>query len=159
MRKLRHMLWQLPALVGAGALFASGARATVSDAASDEFGAANAGRYRAGEVLVKLENHNIYFSQDAGQTFQELAPTATPEATRLKRLLEQGDRSGGHGAVKVRPTVVADGAGGLQWARPRPAPTGSVNGSQQVAVPATPVAADKDASAVRPSGSEQTKPK
>jgi hypothetical protein len=153
------MLWQLPALIGAGGLFASGARATVSDAASDESGAANAGRHLTGEVLVKLENDNIYFSQDAGRTFQELEPTATPEATRLKRLLEQGDRSGAHGAVKVRPTVVADGAGGLQWARPRPTPTGSANGSQQVAVPATPAAADKDPPAVPPSGSEQTKPK
>jgi hypothetical protein len=149
MRHLRRRLWRIPLLFGAGALLAYGARAAVSDGSGDGFDQARADQHgsRIGEVLVKLDNDQIYFSQDAGRTFQEL-PTAATQATRLKRLLQQGDRSGPGGAVSVSPTVVADGAGGSQWARPKDVrvPDSPIS-AEKAAVPGKPVSADKARSA------------
>jgi hypothetical protein len=130
---MKNVWRRLPLLVGAGALFSYGARANVPHGLDDKAGPASAARHRGAEVLLKLENDNVYFSQDAGRTFQELELAATPEAKHLKRLLEQGADSNEESRAKVTPMLVADGAGGLQWARPTPARvTDAVDRAQQV---------------------------
>jgi hypothetical protein len=149
MKNLRQLLWRLPALLGAGALLTYGARATVSGGSNEEFGSASAARANAGEVMLKLENDNIFFSQDAGRTFEELELAATPQAARLKQLLRKAGASGRDNVTKVAPTIVADGAGGLQWARPKPVGgTDSTGAAQQVAVPAAPATVGKARPAV-----------
>jgi hypothetical protein len=151
MKNIRQLLWRIPVLLGISALVSHGARATVPDASGD----ADRQRSQIGQVLVRLENDKIYFSQDAGQTFQELQLKGTPEAARLKQLLQRGDRSGPAGVVKVSPTVVADGAGGAQWARPKDAY--NTGGRATEAGASTKPVIDKDA--VRgPKGSVQSKP-
>jgi hypothetical protein len=150
MKHIRQLLWRIPVLLGVSALVSHGARATVPDASVDP----DRQRSQIGQVLVRLENDKIYFSQDAGQTFQELRLTGTPEAARLKQLLQRGDRSGAGAVVKVSPTVVADGAGGTQWARPKDAPNAAARAAEAGA--STNSLADKNA--VRgPKGSVQSK--
>ena len=136
MRNLCRLLWQVPMLIGAGALFAGNAKATIAAGSNDELSSTDAARLRCGEVLLKLQDDNIYFSQDAGLTFQELELTATPEAGRLKLLLEQRRNSGQGLAVKSKPMVVADGAGGVQWVRTRQSAT--TERDQNAERPATP---------------------
>jgi hypothetical protein len=118
MKKFRHILSRLPVLLGASALLTYGARAAVTDGSTSENASANAAR--AGEIIVKIDNDQISFSEDAGRTFERLELMGTPEAARLQELLMQRSGSSGAAAVKVSPTVVADGAGGMQWARPNP---------------------------------------
>src|SRR5690348_8830436 len=115
MKNFKQLLWRIPVLLGAGTLLFHGARATVLDVSRD----GNQQHRHIGEVLIKLENDQIYFSEDAGLTFQELELMGSPQATNLKRLLRESDRSKPGRALKVHPTVVADGAGGAQWARPK----------------------------------------
>ena len=132
MKNIWRGLWRLPLLVGVGALFSYGARASVPHGPGEEAEAGTA-QQRGAEVLLKLENDNIYLSQDAGQTFQELELGMSPEVRRLKRLLEHGAVPDGESPVKVGPMLVADGAGGLQWARPKTAkPTDGFDRAQQV---------------------------
>ena len=156
MKKLRHMLWQLPVLIGAGAVFASGARATVSDASGDRNEAALAAHN--GQVVVKLENDQVYFSQDAGRTFEPLGLTATSEAARLKGLLRHGAHAQSGGTVTVAPTVVADGAGGWQWARPKDTSVPDSTARPAAATsPARPVA-DRNGVTNEPKGPTQIRP-
>ena len=164
MKNFWRGLWRLPLLVGAGALFTYGARATAPDDSGHKANSSDAARHRGGEVLLKIENDNIYFSQDAGRTFQELELAATPETKRLKRLVGQSAASSrdasGDSEVKVRPTLVADGAGGLQWARPKPTrTTDNFNGAQQATAPARSASTDTAHPPARPMGTaKQTKP-
>lgn len=160
MKSVWRALWRLPLLVGAGALFTYGARATAPDGSGNEADSNSAARPRGGEVLLKLENDNIYFSQDAGRTYQELELAPTPEAKRLKRLVGQGAAFTGDDGVKVSPTLVADGAGGLQWSRPKPArATSSFDGAQQVTGPARSASTDKARPPAAPTGTaKQAKP-
>jgi hypothetical protein len=152
-------LLRLPLLVGVGALFSSGARATVPDGSGDQAHSAGGAKHRGGEVFLKLENDNIYFSQDAGRTFQELELAPTPETTRLKRLLEQGAAAGGDGGVKVSPTLVADGAGGLQWARPQSVrATDSADGTHQITTRTRSADTEKERRSAAPTGPAQPKP-
>jgi hypothetical protein len=155
MKSLKHMLWRLPVLLGASALLTYGARATVADGSGDRNESAQADR--TGEVVVKLENDQVYLSQDAGRTFEPLGLTATPEATHLKRLLQQGAHSEPGRIVKVAPTVVADGAGGWQWARPKDArlPDSAAHQADAPA-PARPVA-DSDGATSGPKGSARAR--
>lgn len=115
MGKIKRLLWHIPVMFGASTLLLHGARAAVPDPLHD----ADQQPRHIGEVLIKLENDQIYFSEDDGLSFQELELMATPQATNLKRLLRESDRSEPGRPVKVTPTVVADGAGGAQWARPK----------------------------------------
>jgi hypothetical protein len=152
MKNFRHVLSRLSVLLSTSAFLTCGARATVADGSMDQNEAANAARI--GEVIVKLDNDQICYSQDGGRTFEWLEATGTPEAARLRGLLSQRDRSG----IKVSPTVVADGAGGLQWARPNaPRAKDSGNGAPQATV-ATPVAADKAPSDAGPKVPAHDKP-
>jgi hypothetical protein len=159
MHYIWRRLWRLPVLIGAGALFASGARATVPDSSGDEAHSAGDARHRGGEVFLKLENDNIYFSQDAGRSYQELELATTPETTRLKRLLERGAEASGDLGVKVSPTLVADGAGGLQWARPQSVrATDSSDDAHKVTTRTTSAITDKEHRPAVPSGTAQAKP-
>jgi hypothetical protein len=156
MNKVRHLLWRLPVLLGAGALLTFGARATVTEGSKENNESARA--TRTGAVILKLENDQVYFSQDAGQTFEPLPLTATSEAARLKRLLQQGTHPEAGGAVAVAPTAVADGAGGAQWPRPTTARTsGSAVHPPEAEAPTRPVANGDDA-ANAPKGAYQGRP-
>jgi hypothetical protein len=71
----------------------------------------------SGEVLVKAKNGEIYLSED-GTRFEELPLEASPEADDLLRLLQHATVAGSSDAIRVSPMIVADGAGGFNWARP-----------------------------------------
>ena len=120
MKNIRQLRWGFQALLWASALISHGARAIVPDSSGD----ADRQRSQTGAIQIKLDNDRIYFSQDAGLTFQELVTMRTPEAAHLKRLLQNEERSGFDQILTVKPTVVADGAGGSQWARPKGTSTG-----------------------------------
>lgn len=155
---MKNVWRRLPLLVGAGALFGYGARASVPHGLDDEADLSGAARHRGAEVLLKLENDNVYFSQDAGRTFQELELATTPESKRLRRLLEQGADPSGKSEAKVSPMLVADGAGGLQWARPKPVrATDGADGAQRVTARAK-SATTASARPPAPTGAAQEKP-
>src|SRR5689334_15232298 len=77
MKRIWQQWWRLPLLVGVGALFNYGARATVPHGSWNEADDTTTERLRRGEVLLKFESDNIYFSEDAGRTYHELELTAT----------------------------------------------------------------------------------
>jgi len=159
MKRIWQQWWRLPLLVGVGALFNYGARATLPHGSWNEADVTTTERLRGGEVLLKLESDNIYFSEDAGRTYHELELTATPETKRLKRLLEQQAPSASEDGVKIGPTLVAHGAGGLQWARPQPVRASDVSAeAQQAAGPATPATDHKMHASAAPKETARTKP-
>jgi hypothetical protein len=161
MKNVWRALRRLPLLVGAGALFSYGARASVPHGLDDKADLDGAARHRGAEVLLKLENDNVYFSENAGRSFQELELAATPEAKRLKRLLQQqqGAVSSGQSRMKVSPMLVADGAGGLQWARPKSATApGNFDGAQQVTTRTRSATTDNPRPHAAPTVRAQAKP-
>ncbi len=106
------------AIVGSGALSLGVAQADVSTTKVDAAPAPTRSGV-TGEATLELRKGRIFLIE-AGQEAHELFLQVGGQADLLRRLVDDAGRSG---PVRISPLVVADGAGGVQWVRPRqPAP-------------------------------------
>ena len=81
-----------------------------------------------GEIKLRLFNNKIYIS-DQQKAFQELDLGNTPEAKRVRALLNKLLPDGGTVTLPLGPSVVADGGAMGTWSRPQ-RPKGTRRGSK-----------------------------
>lgn len=99
-------------ILGVGALSATGARA---DHPADRRDPAVAPE-PCGDLVIRSERGKIYLSE-AGREFREVALGNTPEARRLKQLLESTGSAAAPGGLRLSPMLLAGGGGaGFHWA-------------------------------------------
>jgi hypothetical protein len=110
----RKLVGRAALLLGSGALSAAASHADVPKAGIDT-AAPRAPEVRPGDVFLELREGKLFLIEP-GQAAEELVTDAQPNGELLRRLVES---AGGRGPVRVSPLVVADGAGGVQWVRPK----------------------------------------
>src|ERR1700746_1116676 len=99
-------------ILGFGALFAGETQANKSQIQSTgTVGPSNLLGLNSDEVLIRVEGHRIYISQD-GSKFKELSLTDGPGADYFKELLRDANAAEGEFAVRVGPIIVANGGSG-----------------------------------------------
>jgi hypothetical protein len=94
-----------------GAVATAEARADIPQIRPDVNAAATGLR----ELAIRIEAERIFLSE-AGGEFRELPLGDTPEARRLRQLLEANDAAKGPGGVRLSPLLLAGGGGsGFHW--------------------------------------------
>jgi hypothetical protein len=107
-RKRLRMPGQVALVLGVGALSTAGstagARADVAVSPPAQ-----------GDVVIRSDGGKIYLSE-AGGEFRELALGDTPEARRLRQLLDSSEAAVGPTGLRLNPTGLAGGGGaGFHW--------------------------------------------
>jgi len=110
--------WGAVAL-GFGALFAGDARGnnSVSLSPSSDRGSSKPLGSNVDEVVIRTDGDKVYLSQGASG-FEELLLGDTPDATFLRRLLRDAGATQGPLSIPVGSTIVANGGGRSDGARP-----------------------------------------
>ena len=120
--KWLRLAQQSAVLMGVGALSAGAAQAMLKTQADD-----GAIRRTDAPVSLQLRDGRVYLTE-YGRAPQELV-LGDKEGEALKHLLQAKSASG---PVDVTPMIVADGAGGVQWLRPkRDSPNAGATGTEK----------------------------
>lgn len=106
-------------VLGSGALSASLAQADIPNSAAADGGVS--WTTIRGEATLELHEGRIFLIEP-GRQAEELFFNDNSKTDRLRQLVEEAGRSG---PVRISPLVVADGAGGVQWVRPKQSDPGS----------------------------------
>jgi len=134
MRSWLHLPSKIALLFGLGALSAAGAHANTGEGQSG-YVPTRVPQHSVktfGDLLVWSEGGRIY-TAEAGREVQELVLGDTPEARRLRQLLDRdGANAASPRALRDRIILVGGGGDGFHWA-----PPSQVNGRDKINSPAT----------------------